>query len=255
MFSKNNLKKALGHYFSGLVMIWLAILMYKYVPYYSNFLRNETMNVLVILALAYTLFSFPIQLVASYNGNHETKTRRLFKAFKRIVSDFRHYLKNFVYDTDHKMPKMDAEEKRDFLFLIVKIFFLPILLNFFFDNYFSIINHVNIIRTTPNLFTISNFTHLIYPFGIVLIFLIDTAIFSFGYAFEAKFLKNTIKSVEPTAFGWAVALICYPPFNGLASQYVPWFANDFVYFGSSKVTFGLTITKPSGDLQPAWRLL
>ena len=42
-------------------------------------------------------------------------------------------------------------------------------------------------------------------------FTIDTLVFSFGYAFEFKCLKNVVKSVEPTFFGWFVAIICYPP--------------------------------------------
>jgi protein-S-isoprenylcysteine O-methyltransferase Ste14 len=32
--------------------------------------------------------------------------------------------------------------------------------------------------------------------------------------------------------GWFVALICYPPFNGLVGRYVPWGANDYALFWS-----------------------
>tara|TARA_Y100000310_G_C20164802_1_gene570879 strand:- start:64 stop:600 length:537 start_codon:yes stop_codon:yes gene_type:complete len=63
-------------------------------------------------------------------------------------------------------------------------------------------------------------------------FTIDTLVFSFGYAFEFKALKNVVKSVEPTFFGWFVAIICYPPFNSWVGNYIPWGANDYVQFWS-----------------------
>ncbi len=43
--------------------------------------------------------------------------------------------------------------------------------------------------------------------------MVDTVIFSLGYLIESKYLKNEIKSVEPTFLGWLVCLWCYPPFN------------------------------------------
>ena len=46
-----------------------------------------------------------------------------------------------------------------------------------------------------------------------LMIFIDVGIFAFGYAIELPFLKNTIRSVEPTWFGWFICLICYPPLN------------------------------------------
>ena len=45
---------------------------------------------------------------------------------------------------------------------------------------------------------------------------IDTIIYAFGYMFEARFLKNEIKSVEPTILGWLVCIWCYPPFNSFS---------------------------------------
>jgi protein-S-isoprenylcysteine O-methyltransferase Ste14 len=47
--------------------------------------------------------------------------------------------------------------------------------------------------------------------------------------------------VEPTILGWAVALICYPPFNGLLTKYMPWYANDYVIFFNNALTFIIRI--------------
>ena len=49
-----------------------------------------------------------------------------------------------------------------------------------------------------------------------LLIFVDTVIFSLGYLIESKYLKNEIKSVEPTLLGWIVCLWCYPPFNAFS---------------------------------------
>jgi protein-S-isoprenylcysteine O-methyltransferase Ste14 len=45
-----------------------------------------------------------------------------------------------------------------------------------------------------------------------------------------------VKSVEPTLLGWAAALACYPPFNGLLNNYVQWYTSDDPVFRHAGVT-------------------
>lgn len=54
-----------------------------------------------------------------------------------------------------------------------------------------------------------------------LIFAVDCGFALFGYASESRWLDNKTRSVEPTAFGWAVCLACYPPFNNVLGTYLP----------------------------------
>lgn len=54
-----------------------------------------------------------------------------------------------------------------------------------------------------------------------LIFFVDCGWALMGYASESRWLGNKTKSVEPTSFGWAVALACYPPFNNVLGTYLP----------------------------------
>jgi protein-S-isoprenylcysteine O-methyltransferase Ste14 len=53
------------------------------------------------------------------------------------------------------------------------------------------------------------------------IFAVDCGWALFGYATESRWLGNKTRSVEPTAFGWAVCLACYPPFNNVLGTYLP----------------------------------
>jgi protein-S-isoprenylcysteine O-methyltransferase Ste14 len=54
-----------------------------------------------------------------------------------------------------------------------------------------------------------------------LIFAIDCGWALFGYSTESRWLGNKTRSVEPTAFGWAVCLACYPPYNNVLGTYLP----------------------------------
>jgi protein-S-isoprenylcysteine O-methyltransferase Ste14 len=58
----------------------------------------------------------------------------------------------------------------------------------------------------------------------------DTLLFTLGYIVEVPALRNRIKSVDPTFFGWFVCLACYPPFNDLTGRFFEWQSSDFPYF-------------------------
>ena len=221
---------ALKNYLPNLILLWLAILLYRYNSYYINFLGSNTQKVLIYLALAYTL-SFPIYVI--YPPKEEGKGLIIFRAMKRIVPELHSYLKNWVF-RPRPFPKLEPREKTSLLFLLVKIFFLPIMLNFLFTNFFSLKKYLGSLN--QEIFNIDYFLFIIYPASLALLFLIDTSYFSFGYVFEAGFLKNKVRSVDPTLFGWAVALICYPPFSGFAIKYIPWYANEYIELPSSHWT-------------------
>src|SRR4029079_837571 len=53
------------------------------------------------------------------------------------------------------------------------------------------------------------------------IFAIDCGWALFGYSTESRWLGNKTRSVEPTAFGWAVCLACAPQYNTVLGTYLP----------------------------------
>ena len=53
------------------------------------------------------------------------------------------------------------------------------------------------------------------------VFLVDCGFALIGYATESRWMGNKTKSVEPTAFGWAICLCCYPPYNNVLGTYLP----------------------------------
>jgi len=106
---------------------------------------------------------------------------------------------------------------------VVKFFFLPLMLNFFFAHLGNFLNLWHAADPSQNFlqFFWQSGYHLIFQ-GI---FIIDTIIFAFAYTFEFRFLKNKIYSVDPFLSGWVVALICYPPFNLAVGDFIPFTKN------------------------------
>lgn len=217
---KKIVKRFKGYYLN-LILIWLVFIFYKSFSYYQNFLRQESYTILFYLALAYTTIGFSYYLFAPSEKIKTTKGQLIFSLLSKTFK--------------LKFKKITKQEKVALLFVVVKIFFLPIMINFVFNNFYSVKGNLANISISY-ISSINGFNTLFFPFALSLIFLIDTLWFSFGYAFEAGFLKNKIRSVEPTILGWVVALICYPPFNTFATKYLNWFAHNYQAPPSSIIT-------------------
>ncbi len=203
-------------YLSNVIIYGLGILMFNFVPYYNNYLMQKTQKYLLFLYISYLVLG-PIYNFF-FTTEHSTNKSYLFlQGIGRLIVKFPNY----------NVMRLNNNEKVAFLFMGVKLFFLPLMLNFLLQNFNSILN--------------DPFPLWSYPFILTFIFTLDTAIFAFGYVFEARQLKNVVKSVEPTFLGWAVTLICYPPFNGFVGKYVPWGANDYVLFGNPTTTITFRI--------------
>ncbi len=100
------------------------------------------------------------------------------------------------------------------LSLGVKGFYLPLMTMFACGHTTRLSQLLVMARTSPSLLGLF-FGNNGYAVLSELLFFIDTTIFLVGYSIESRRLRSQIKSVEPTFFGWFVALICYPPFNGI----------------------------------------
>ncbi len=235
------LRHNLKHYFANLVLVWLAILFYRHNSYYSGFLRSDTQQVLLYLALAYTAFGLFFHITAPSKKIKPNKGVVVFGVAKKAVVGAAIFSKNFIFKSKRPLPKLEKTEKTTLLFLLVKLFFAPLMINFAFDNYFAIKGYLTTIGNQGGIFSVAGFNNLLFPLMLAAIFFADTLYFSFGYVFEAGFLKNRVKSVEPTIFGWAVALICYPPFNSFYGKYVPWYPNEMADFGNGITTFYVRI--------------
>jgi protein-S-isoprenylcysteine O-methyltransferase Ste14 len=214
-------------YFCNLILIWFSILIYYFGPFYSTFLGIWAKTALLILAFTYTIFGF------------------IFYLFKKEVSlskgalAFSFFKKFFLGIIKGSLVSPEKDEKNAALFILVKFFFLPLMFNFCFSNFLSLSRTLQQINLHS--FTIIGFNSTLFPVIFNLLFFVDTLIFTFGYTFESGIFKNKLRSVEPTFFGWVVALACYPPFNGFTGKLLGWYSNDYYSFSNPTYTFILRI--------------
>jgi protein-S-isoprenylcysteine O-methyltransferase Ste14 len=74
-----------------------------------------------------------------------------------------------------------------------------------------------------------------------LILFVDTLLFTLGYIVETPALRNRIRSVDPTFFGWFICLACYPPFNDFTSRFLEWQSSDFPQYRADWLHFTANI--------------
>jgi protein-S-isoprenylcysteine O-methyltransferase Ste14 len=204
------LRKTLFHYTTNAFIFGGIFAIYSLHSYYQNFLRDETLLVFKFLFLVYLLLGLPYYFLRF----------RYFTSSADYKKDKLIILKNFFSEWFfRKKFNLTSQTKTTLLSYVVKFFFLPLMLNFFFGHFYAFQlawGEAQLSQSFLQFFWDSGY-QLIYQF----IFIIDTVVFAFAYAFEFRFLRNTIKSVDPFLSGWVVALVCYPPFSSSINNFIP----------------------------------
>ncbi len=120
------------------------------------------------------------------------------------------------------------------LALLLKFYFAPLMINWCLDHVgsmsWSLRQLVDMVKEGVS--GLELFDGSLYWTCFQLILFIDTLLFTLGYIIEVPALRNRIRSVDPTFFGWFVCLICYPPFNWFTGQVLPWQSSDFPQFAT-----------------------
>jgi len=197
----------------GGVLLLAARQIYLTHSYYRSFLNVEAQHLLdsvfVIMLtclLAATLVRFLFQKKLPV-----TKLSLIFA----LVLKSTYSIVQFINRTPKRVKvTIDGETKVALLSVLVKFFYIPLMISFLLGNYHGLVNNVQVASHTELTFEI------IFDLLVTALFTIDTLIFTCGYIFESDILQNRIRSVEPTVLGWVAALSTYPPFNGLTSQFI-----------------------------------
>lgn len=231
-------RRALVNFAVNLLIYSVILVLYLWHPYYRNFLAPETKLVFQTLWTAYLLLGLPY-----YYWRFGRKIKNeVDYALEKVPSLIR-FLKNlFLRRSSSPQQKKSAQVAA--LSYVVKIFFLPLMLNFFFGHVEGFLQFWQ-----KGQFGVGSLAQYFWDTGYQLIFnlifILDTVVFALAYTFEFDFLRNRIKSVDPFISGWVVALICYPPFNSVLDQYLPlakgsaWITNSWLLgFSKIMVLFG-----------------
>ncbi|MBW7955015.1 DUF1295 domain-containing protein [Candidatus Gracilibacteria bacterium] len=229
----------LKNYISTLSFIIFLYIFYSTQKYYAGFFVGEysflfldgfKVNIkeifLIIIKLYFILL---IPFYAFFDG--ESKARIIL---------------GFLYNKIIKRNKKNITqaEKTAILAWIVKGFFAPLMIFWLTGHIFELTN--NLYKSYINFDLInqsflSYFNQYFFYTAFSLILFLDVLFFTLGYLIEGKIFKNEIISVEPTFFGWFVALASYPPLNQTTNTILGWYSTDFPQFSNFYIHIILNI--------------
>jgi len=198
----------LKNYLSTILFIVIAHTIYTHSDFHINFFQGTLTLSFIDISIAittvlYSIFYAYFVLLVPYYLVYKTPSKA------RIVIG---YFWKVLRGDNTQSP----QEQTALLAWIVKIFFAPLMITWLTQHVFNMLNNIHSSYNSMALFStdfLLFFNNHFFWTAFSLILFIDVFFFTLGYLLEAPFLKNTIRSVEPTIIGWAVAIFCYPPFN------------------------------------------
>ena len=240
-----------SNFVANTTLIWLTILFYNVNSFYVNFLSQEIQYALIAISVVFTIGQIPVLVRGSKRGNFSSGYL-FFRALVRFLLDALGKLS----PEECALGVVRPNEKLAVLFIIVKAFFVPTMLQFAYINWSAVVLGWSHVMQSP--ISMRAFNQHVWPFMLALIYTIFTLIYCFGYLVQADFLNNKIKSVEPTVMGWACTVICYPPIIGLtaiAPNNYPWdYLNDMAAFGGVIPNFIARVTMVTCLLIMLWAI-
>jgi protein-S-isoprenylcysteine O-methyltransferase Ste14 len=139
--------------------------------------------------------------------------------------------------------RLSPAAKQAGLSLLLKFFFAPLMINWCLIHVANLCGSLlQLIQSSANgLSARALFDTSLFWAAFQLILFVDTLLFTLGYIIEIPVLGNRIRSVDPTFFGWAICLACYPPFNDFTTRFLQWQSSDFPFFENNAVHFTVNI--------------
>ncbi|MDH5718972.1 MAG: DUF1295 domain-containing protein [Spirochaetia bacterium] len=239
------IKECVLQYLLELIILFTAVFFYRSASEYGFAAKKgyykPWFNVMDVIVNAYLYFGFFYVAFtrAFQSGQKADKKEPSFLLLKTIYLFFQNImvrlsiksrpletLKKYLRTIYEDSEKYEEKDKYVVLGVFVKLFFIPVMTVFFFDQFKHLVNNWGFLTERfgaffagrrDTLMSIRDFHNVSFSF----IFSIDVGVAWCGYVFSSRWIKNSYTSVEPTFFGWAVALLCYPPFRVFLGFYFP----------------------------------
>jgi protein-S-isoprenylcysteine O-methyltransferase Ste14 len=227
-----------GNYAAAASLILLGYAFYATVPYatagtrvyYDRLFPPESWAALRVVVIAYLLL-LPLYY-ATFSDDHTVKCRRVWQG---------------LFALPHRRPT--REEAVAFRAIAVKAIFWPLMV-------VGLRSLGHDLTTSAEAFFSSE---RFFPYGYCAIyrglFVVDLVLFAVGYGVEHPWLRNEIRSVEPTMLGWLAALLCYPPLMWLTSDALGWFSSELPHFRSPTFQVAAAVAMLLGVGVYAWATL
>src|SRR3989344_4987950 len=152
-----NALEAAKNYAADAIIILLALAFYSTNDYYVGFLLPQTQQALLYLAAAYLVLAMPFYMYFPFKSPHLSKGRIALAGLEKYI----------------RCRQIEKPEKITILFIAVKFFYIPLMINFVFSNMDSVASTASGFAVQATLeATINSY---LYPLALAVLFFIDTA--------------------------------------------------------------------------------
>jgi protein-S-isoprenylcysteine O-methyltransferase Ste14 len=227
-----------ANYAAAAALILLGYAFYATVPYatevtrayYDRLISPANWATLRVVVVAYLLL-LPLYY-ATFSDLHTVKCRRFWQGLAALP---------------YRRPTL--EEAVAFRAIAVKAIFWPLMIIWLPGQAHDLT------KSTEAFLLYGRF----FPYGYCAIyhglFVVDVVLFAVGYGVEHPWLRNEIRSVEPTLLGWLVALMCYPPLTWMTSNALGWYSSEIPQFRSPTFQVAAAVAMLLGVGVYAWATL
>lgn len=216
------LRTAFFRWLAGLVVFTLILIITFQHPFYLNNYYENWRIACNHLFRIYLFFGLPYAFATNLLRGHRFEDRGdsgfiLLLLLRRGIHSL---LRNNTKHLWHLGHKRIGIVLRD---LGVKLFFIPLMVSFLYIESSGFTASLTALKgnLTDQATWYPTYSSL---YGMCLhgLFIVDVSLALIGYVSSSRWLDNKSKSVDPSFFGWFIALACYPPFNSITSGYFPY---------------------------------
>jgi protein-S-isoprenylcysteine O-methyltransferase Ste14 len=200
----------LRHYAASAVLYGLLLALLALNPWFKGLL-SVSVNGVTALQLYWRLYelylaaALPVLLLVRPPSLWVSKNLLVVGLVGRCAGSLWGRIQGSAATTVH----MSYKEKHALAFLLIKVFFGPLMLNAAFIEVGWCETFVRRMHP-PSLIAKLDFGYIVL---VHLLFIVDATLFFVSYHTEAKLLKNEIRYTETNVWGILVCIMCYPPFN------------------------------------------
>jgi len=205
-------KQALLHYVASAFVYGLVVLFLSVNPWFRDLLRIEFRRGYPGLLLYHWAYLAYLLIAPLYFFIVRPPSLWVSKNL-RIIGYFARLLRWSVQSPAKRTPnawRATYEEKHAMMFLLIKIFYGPLMINSALLAYNQIPPLLERIQAHH---TLLNFCDKGYRLFVLTVFLLDSTMGAVGYHTEAGLLRNRLRYAETNPLHILVCVMCYPPFN------------------------------------------
>ncbi len=199
------------HYFASLFIYGVLLVFLLQNPWFRGLLqmpvgRFFAWHLYIAYFVAYAALAPPVFLALRPRSLWNSKNVLILTWLARL---FRH-LGRHGFSAGDGAWRPSFKEKHAFVFLLIKLVYGPLMLNSLLSECYK---YPALRLQFEQCSSWISWLDCSYSAFVIVVFLLDSALFCFGYHTEAGFLKNEVRYVETTLSGIVICIICYPPFN------------------------------------------